>query len=293
MLPVILSSLVLAGITYAQSGPSTNASCSPSFAWASNSLHQIPCLVAAYLGAVCDDGLFMVPALQNELSFYQGPTVAQANACACSSVFYSLLSACSECQSGMVLRWSTFSGNCTTVYSEVFMNNIPSGTAVPHWAYQNVTMDDGFNSTLAQMQLNAPESTANSQPTSTSNPDASGVAGTSSKKSNAGPIAGGVVGGVVLLAVVCILAFWFIRRRRRNVAPSNLAQPPMGYHSSGDITPFSLTQTPKLYNPADPSTFPSSPSSAMYNSGRIQSPAYSGNTVTEQPRAQYTGAPEV
>ncbi|KAJ7775081.1 hypothetical protein B0H16DRAFT_84941 [Mycena metata] len=290
---VIFAGLVLAGITYAQSGPSTNATCSSSFAWASNSLNQSPCLVAAYLGSVCDDGLFMVPALQNEMGFYQGPTVAQANPCGCSSVFYSLLSACSECQSGQVLTWSAFNAHCTTVYTGIFVNNIPSGTAVPHWAYQNVTIDDGFNSTVAQMQLNAPESTANSQATSTSNPDATGAPGASSKKSNAGAIAGGVVGGLVGAAVLLVLAFWFIRRRRRNVAPSNLSQPSMAYHSSADITPFSLTQTPKLYNPADPSTFPSTPSSAMYNSGRIQSPAYSGNTVTEQPRAQYTGAAEV
>ncbi|KAJ7172289.1 hypothetical protein C8R46DRAFT_143001 [Mycena filopes] len=286
MLSVILSSLILAGITSAQSGPSTNATCSSSFAWASNSLGQSPCLVAAYLGSVCNDGLFMVPALLNELSFYQGPTVAQANRCACSSVFYSLLGACSDCQSGKVLTWTAFNGNCSTVYPGIYVDNIPSGTAVPHWAYQNVTAGNGFNSTVAQAQLNAPESTANSQPTTTSTPGGA----TPGKKSHAGAIAGGVVGGVVLLAVVCIAAFWFIRRRRRNVAPSQTT--PMGYNPSGDITPFS-TQTHKLYNPADPSTFPSSPSSAMYNSGRVQSPAYSGNTMTDQPRAQYTGAPEV
>ncbi|KAJ7271977.1 hypothetical protein B0H12DRAFT_673294 [Mycena haematopus] len=265
----IFSTLVLAGIAAGQ--PSTNATCSPSFAWASNSLGQSPCLVAAYLGSVCDDGLFLVPALNNSLDFYQGPTVAQANACGCSSVFYSLLSACSDCQ---------------------FDGNIPTGTAVPHWAYQNVTAEGSFNSTLAQMNLNAPESTANSQPTSANLPPGPSNTGTSSpKKSNAGPIAGGVVGGVVFICLVCIAAFWFIRHRHKGVAPSHLVPTPMGYHSSGDIT-FSSIQTPKPYNPADPSTFPS-PSTGMYNSARVHSPSYSGNTVAEQPRTQYTGAPEV
>ncbi|KAF7338140.1 hypothetical protein MVEN_02038800 [Mycena venus] len=73
MLPVIFSTLVLAGVAVGQSQPSTNATCSPAFAWASNSLGQSPCLVAAYLGSVCDNGLFMVPALANDLSSYQGP----------------------------------------------------------------------------------------------------------------------------------------------------------------------------------------------------------------------------
>ncbi|KAJ7940440.1 hypothetical protein B0H13DRAFT_11869 [Mycena leptocephala] len=89
MLPAIFSTLVLAGLTVAQ--PSTNATCSPSFAWSFNSLKQSPCLVAAYLGSVCDQG-----PLADDLSYYQGPTVAQVNPCACSSVFYSLLSACAD-----------------------------------------------------------------------------------------------------------------------------------------------------------------------------------------------------
>jgi hypothetical protein len=168
MLPFIFVTLTsLAAIAAGQ--PSTNATCSPSFAWVSpgwfpfrcilshgvlqadNSKGQSPCLVAAYLASVCDDGctqfalkaeavasrnftVFLVPALPNELSSYQGPTVAQANQCGCSSVFYSLLSACAECQSGKILTyaqvslgrlfyllkyrasWSAFKANCNTVY---------------------------------------------------------------------------------------------------------------------------------------------------------------------------------
>ncbi|KAJ7510060.1 hypothetical protein B0H11DRAFT_1173923 [Mycena galericulata] len=286
MFLVVLSALVFAGLATSQN---TNATCSSSFDWSLNSLGQSPCLVAAYLGSVCDDGLFMVPALTNDLSYYQGPTVAQANACACSSIFYSLLSACSDCQSGKVLTWSEFNVNCTTVYLQQFSGNIPSATAVPHWAYQNVTVNNGFNATLAQMQLNAPESTHNSQPTATNTP--SGSPTSSPKQSDAGAIAGGVVGGVVLLALACIGAFCVIRRRRKGVAPSQM---PMGYNATGQITPFSSAiQTPKLYDPADPSTFPPSVSSA-YQSSRVQSPSYSGFTVTDQPRTtQYSGAPEV
>jgi hypothetical protein len=121
---------------------------------------------------------------------------------------------------------------------------------------------DGFNVTLAQMQLSehsayyvqyrliflldAPESTANPKATGTTLP--SGLPGASSpKKSNAGAIAGGVVGGVVLLSLVGLTAFWFLRQRRKRAAPSTLMHTPMGYHS-GEITPFSSAiQTPKLY----------------------------------------------
>lgn len=94
--------------------------------------------------------------------------------------------------------------------------------------------------------IDAPESTANAQPTTTALP--SGSSSTSSpKKSHAGAIAGGVVGGVIFLCLVCIAAFWFIRRRRKGVAPSNLVPTPMGYHSTGHITPFTAPETPKLY----------------------------------------------
>lgn len=141
--------------------------------------------MAAYLGSVCDDGrtfflllqvqlppdftVFVVPALPNDTNIYQGPTIGQVNQCGCSSVFYSLLSACSDCQSAQVLTfvrvchipctsrfnyltsWTVFNKNCTTVYTQLcvpysslvqskltghgdrFNGDIPSRTAVPHW----------------------------------------------------------------------------------------------------------------------------------------------------------------
>ncbi|KAK7020458.1 hypothetical protein R3P38DRAFT_1214265 [Favolaschia claudopus] len=292
MILPILSTLLL--IKAAVSQPDTNATCSPSFAWAANSRGQSPCLVAAYLGSVCNNGLFFVPSLPDG-SFYNGPTVAQANSCGCSSVFYSLLSACAACQSRNFQPWSSFDANCTTVDSQIFRGNIPSETAVPHWAYQNVS-SGSFNTTLAQLQLNAPESTANVQPTSTNLPGGSTSTPTSKKKSNAGAIAGGVVGGIVFVCLAGIATFWFLRRRRRSAAPSNLAATPMAYHSTGNtsITPFTsftASPPPKLYDPDDPSTFPSS-SSGLHNPARVNSPAYSGHTLTE-PRTQYSGAPEV
>ncbi|KAJ7904954.1 hypothetical protein B0H13DRAFT_2334400 [Mycena leptocephala] len=307
MLPAVFSTVILASIAAAQ--PSTNATCSSSFAWSFNSLRQSPCLIAAYLASVCDDGLFMVPALVDDLGYYHGPSVAQANACACSSVFYSLLSACTECQSGMVTTWKIFTTNCTTVYSQIFPRNIPFGTAVPHWAYQNVTGDEMFNSTLAQLQLNTPESTETPQATQTDLPP--GLLNTSSsKKLNIKDVVGGVVGGITMLFVFCVTLFWCIRRRRKAVASSNLVQMPTPYPSTAEVSHLSTSPRPKLYvgvciavgfipakrglflqNPADPSTFPLLTLPAT-NTGRVNRTVFFGTTVTDMP-PRYSRNPEV
>ncbi|KAG7447980.1 uncharacterized protein BT62DRAFT_746093 [Guyanagaster necrorhizus] len=81
-------------------------------AWSFNSLNQSPCMVAAYLGGVCNSGNFTVTPL-SEGQLYAGPTLEQANSCRCSSVFYSLISACALCQGRTYERWSLFDLNCT------------------------------------------------------------------------------------------------------------------------------------------------------------------------------------
>jgi len=39
---------------------------------------------------------------------YLGPSLTSANTCRCSSVYYSLLSACAHCQGGSYLQWALF-----------------------------------------------------------------------------------------------------------------------------------------------------------------------------------------
>ncbi|KAF7323142.1 hypothetical protein HMN09_00094500 [Mycena chlorophos] len=289
--------LVGAAVQAVNGQATTNATCSSSFDWAFNSIGQSPCQVAAYLGSACDGGIFTVPALRDDTSFYTGPTMIQQNGCSCSTVFYSALSACADCQGGKVLPLEDFNANCSTVYT-VFPEDIPDQTRVPHWAYQTIPNGGGFNATLAQLQLNAPESTASPTASSTSTSSVPSNTGSSSKKSKAGPIAGGVVGGTIFVLLCIIAVFWFLRRRRRGNAPSNIVGVPMGYHSAGNstVTPFtSAIQMPKLYDPADPSTFPS-----HFNSSRVHSPATSGGTMAEvtnssttMHRPQYSGAAEV
>jgi len=86
-----------------------------------NSLGQDPCVVASYLESVCWGGGtqfsflvclslgmtssgtdFTVSALPPD-THYAAPTVAEANSCECSTVTYSLISACVDCQNATFL----------------------------------------------------------------------------------------------------------------------------------------------------------------------------------------------
>jgi len=215
----------------------TNATCLASFGWANNSLGQSPCLVAAYLQGACDSGTFFIPALPNG-THYLGPTLENSNPCQCSTVLYSVVSACAACQGQSYDTWSAWSTNCSNIYPLVFPDNIPSGTAVPGWAYLDVRVGDGFNVAAAERDSNAPESTGTTIPTGTifststpsstssssatsssptASPSPSASAKSSSKSSNAGAIAGGVVGGTVLLGILAAFAFWY---RRHGARPS-------------------------------------------------------------------------
>ncbi|KAJ7709711.1 hypothetical protein B0H17DRAFT_234229 [Mycena rosella] len=123
----------------------SNATCGPSYNWMLNSHRQNPCQVVAHLGGVCDAGAQTnIPALKpGEL--YIGPTQQESNACRCSSVFYSLLSACAICQSREYLNWSIYNRSCSVIYPAVFIGEIPAETTVETWVYQNVTVGQKFH----------------------------------------------------------------------------------------------------------------------------------------------------
>ncbi|KAJ3991785.1 hypothetical protein F5050DRAFT_1792536 [Lentinula boryana] len=274
-----LFSLSVLGVDGQIVAPSCNASLD--FQWSFNTLDQSPCVVASYLGQACDVQ-YSIPSI-NSSDHYGGPDLgAQANACQCSSVLYILLSACGACQGGSFITWSAYIQNCTTIYPTIFPEDIPSGTKVPRWAYQNVTAEDDFNPTEAQAVGDAPESTGTAPPTgstSVSTPTVTSSALNQGKKTNAGAIAGGVVGGVVVL-LLAVAALLYLRRRQRHrkkraaaendiddeprpypVGPVSMSTLPdtidtgTGFHAS--IPTMSMPSAAmKLYNPSDPSTFP-------------------------------------
>ncbi|KAF9469204.1 hypothetical protein BDZ94DRAFT_1243944 [Collybia nuda] len=118
--------------TWAQT---TGAICIESYAWAYNSYGQSPCMVAAYLQQQCTGAPVNIPALRQN-TLYAVPTSNATNgSCECSSVVYSLMSACASCQLGNYVSWSAWSKNCTTVYMNVFPKVVPVETDVPGWAY--------------------------------------------------------------------------------------------------------------------------------------------------------------
>ncbi|KAF9459981.1 hypothetical protein BDZ94DRAFT_1267131 [Collybia nuda] len=251
--------------------------------WSYNSLGQSPCEMASYLEGVCSTtGTNVdIPPLETG-EYYIAGSPQFTTACRCSTVVYSLLSACALCQSsGTFKGWSTYSFNCTSsmTYLSNFPANIPSGTRVPHWAYLDVVTLDVFSASLAQDSLNAPESTPVQQATTTSARGfTTGIPGhtapaqdSGSKKSNAGAIAGGVIGGLAFLAIVGGLMFWLVRRRRRTLGKPITAPAPMSPPTSQyvDYNPVSLYPAPspslqKPYDPSDPNTFPT-PSPVPYS----------------------------
>ncbi|TEB30503.1 hypothetical protein FA13DRAFT_1733820 [Coprinellus micaceus] len=145
--------------------------------WTYNSLNQSPCVVGSALGSVCHaSGQFSIPPLPPR-AHYVGPWArpTEATPCRCSTVFYSLLSACAYCQASDFIGWSDYSANCTTVYSGVFPRAIPRGIAVPAWAYMDVNATDFFNPLLAEAyggteSGSVPSSTASPPPPTTISP---------------------------------------------------------------------------------------------------------------------------
>ncbi|KAF8627623.1 hypothetical protein AX15_004321 [Amanita polypyramis BW_CC] len=257
-----------------------------------NSLGQSPCEVAEILAGSCDPAGFNIPPLPSG-QVYFGPTSSQANSCQCSSVFYSLLSACALCQDRQWISWSPYSANCSQVYLTVYNNTISANTGVPHWAYLNVSINGTFTYIAAQDAV-GPESTrapsSTSTSTSTSRPKSS---------NHAGAIAGGVIGGVVFVALVAGAAFWLYNRSK---TPGKVAWTSVQTHGQDALpappppTGQPMYQLQKLYDPHDPTTFP--PAIEHQNTASSMDPSLTGTTYaphTNVYKAQggYTGVPEV
>jgi len=275
------------------------------FNWMSNSKNQNPCVVAAYLQGACNGGQFTVDPLPNG-THYTGPYGDEQNECQCSSVTYNTVSACGLCQNHTIVSWSSWDTNCTTVYPGVFPPGIPDGTAVPQWAFQDVTTSGLFNVTLAQSTGDNPESTA-SHAQSTGSAGATATAASASltpaptssassgSKTNTGAIAGGVVGGVVGLALIAGAAIFFLRKRRSQIPLSDQSGAGVLSPSSGfsDTVPFNAQMAqPRLYDPSDPSTFPTSPATATTGLSSSQG-ATNYSSYSVPPGGHYSGVPEI
>ncbi|KAJ7447910.1 hypothetical protein B0H11DRAFT_351159 [Mycena galericulata] len=191
----------------------SQAVCSPDFDWADNSQNLSPCTITASVWGSCFTGGWNVPALQSAQQQYTNPNSTTANLCTCSWAAYNLISACTACQGfdSAVQNWAAYTQSCggflTNTY---FPSNItlPLGTAIPFWATTNPQSWNDARFDASEAQVLAKED----------KPDVVPTVGSSNKKGEAPPIGaivGGVVGGLAVLAIGGIIAFWIIRKRKR------------------------------------------------------------------------------
>ena len=117
--------------------------------------------------------------------------------------------------------------------------------------------------------------------------------------SHAGAIAGGVVGGLAGLGVLAAVVVWFIVRKKRaqQTAPSsssNSGYPPPNTYPRYEHPPVSPgPASPQMvYNPSDPSTFPTVVQDPSLGNGSSAYPQTLYDPHATR-RGQYSGAPEV
>ncbi|KDR73492.1 hypothetical protein GALMADRAFT_251200 [Galerina marginata CBS 339.88] len=221
-------------------GQSSNVTqCVASYSWSVNSLGQTPCLVAAYLESLCG-----VPTSVDSIpngTHYLGPTNSQQDPCKCSSVTYSMVSACGGCQGRTFQNWTTWDQFCIGPEVSTFPKMIPAEVEVPKWAFIDITaIGNTFDPMAAQQNISgtfptaSPPSSATSLiqstppaptilPAASTSSIASNVGTTSSTShSNAGAIAGGVIGGLVFLAIIVLGLLWYFIRKRRNAVQTDV-----------------------------------------------------------------------
>ncbi|TFK79915.1 hypothetical protein K466DRAFT_404726 [Polyporus arcularius HHB13444] len=276
----------------------TQAVCTPAHSWMLNSKGQSPCLVAAYLHLPCVQGSNTnVVAMTNPAQFYS----AKNDECQCNMVSYALFEACQNCQfdnGTSVTSYSRYSLNCTT-QNIGYPETIPVGTAVPAWAYQDVTLTDFFNLTAAFIVAaeKLPDKTASipaassastsssftaatrttmdSSPTATGSaplPPSSAATHQGKRSVSVGPVVGGAVGGVLGFILLGGIVFFYLRRRSRRPVhltkrqTVELMSPVYPGSKAWDGCKPSGRQpmagSLPLYSPGDPRTYPIPPVAA-------------------------------
>ncbi|KAJ6623491.1 hypothetical protein B0H10DRAFT_796535 [Mycena sp. CBHHK59/15] len=267
-------------------------SCQPLYQWTLNSKAQTPCLVAAFLESVCEGPVEVNSIPPN--THYIGPDLANATLCQCSTVTYSLISACGACQDRTFEPWTNWSTNCPQVEVGQYLQAIPTEVVVPAWAYLDVTMtNNSFNPILAE---------ANQSSSSGTHPLAapSSISTSGSHKSDAGAIAGGVVGGLVVSVALGLGILFWLRRRPHGADGSDGADHSAYIASMQDhpaqrsvaspmsISPFPYKE-PFSKDPSETNPFPGSPVTSAIHTTFDAPSVTSGAQVLHR----YTGSAEI
>lgn len=224
---------------------SEQATCPTGWEWNQNSLGQDPCAISSQLDAACRGvGSYTIPPLNSTQNYVPPQKDSTADlTCDCDTVMYSLYMACSTCQGGIIYSWAKYIAQCETVYVTQYPHDVPYGTAVPHWAFYDVTTlpNQTYSDSVAMSVGRNPEATAKVLSTATfgtsttrsgskssstsgsgSNPTNTSTNGGSGSKTPLAAIVGGAVGGVVLISVA-VIAGILISRRKKNSG----SQPPL------------------------------------------------------------------
>ncbi|KAH9984275.1 hypothetical protein BJV77DRAFT_200144 [Russula vinacea] len=223
--------------------------CNLTWAWSFNSLNQDPCKVAATMLGTCNGSTYTMAPLQPGQS-YSGPSgVDDSNLCKCSTVGYSLVSACGGCQGQTWITWSEYPSNCKMVLpASRFPNPVPSGIRLPYWSLLNVIHENNWDFNKSYVAGDTPELAPGATPGSSSHLSAF------TPGLKAGLITCDIVGGIAaitLLFQVLVVALLFYRRRRRSLTSSrrsltsSAALPAL--ESAGDgLSAFVAFNTPML-----------------------------------------------
>ncbi|KAF9790609.1 hypothetical protein BJ322DRAFT_1037327 [Thelephora terrestris] len=290
---VILLAATFASAVWAQFD---TAQCGTGFDWNKNSLGQDPCIVGSKLDASCRGLAVYTYTPLNASQYYLPPQTNRSGdvMCDCNTVMYSFFMACTSCQNGTIYSWTKWIAQCVNISISQYPVDIAQGTALPRWAFINVTSlpNMTYSDTVAMSVGRDPEALPNSITTvsmvststtgistltknSTDLPVPTNVNDTA-KSDNTGAIVGGVVGTVVPLTILAVVAFLYARKCRQQQVQPNGRQandPCAEYGPSSPFIPFSQ------YNPNDPSTSPPN----------LSGPGRHTNTA----RRTYSGAAEV
>lgn len=206
---------------------------------------------------------------------YAGATTT----CQCSTVYYSLISACAICQGHALHYWSGHTKNCSTVTVNLPGSLSTVSTDIPSWAFLNVTAADTFNETLAREEA-AKTRTPSDTDGQTTVPPSSTAAPASTSTDNKGAIIGGVVGGVLFLALAALGICFLLRRNRRGRDQTHKPRPTLirgeEEHASDDrVTMYSNTVSMIKSG----STSPSPPSHSRMNSNETAAGLTLNSTV--------------
>ncbi|KAI0275677.1 hypothetical protein BGY98DRAFT_44273 [Russula aff. rugulosa BPL654] len=273
---------------------------STTWQWTANSLGQDPCTVVAYMMSTCNGGQYSLWPLQPTWVYFGPSGTDNSDLCECSTVGYSLFSACAACQEQDWITWSEWVTNCTKIMPpSSFPNPVPSQIRVPQWALLDVTSENDWNASKSYSVGDSPEVSPGTF-----------IGSSVNGNSNTGAIVGGVVGGVAGISIIAAVIFFYLRRRRsraRSAATPGFgaSQPPIdetkqplteeGINTVSSLPgTSSMPGTPgapmRLYDPNDPTTFPGA---LQPPAGPVPSQNGTGNTMQTSRPQGYHGLPAV